>query len=94
VYKNVVITGAHVQEGPSIGAAGDTRGWDVHSGNLLWMFHSAPRSGETGSETWKGADDDSVVPGSQGHIQGFRAVEGRAGREHRRVAGKERPDRL
>jgi quinoprotein glucose dehydrogenase len=56
VYKNVVITGAHVQEGPSIGAAGDTRGWDAHSGKLLWTFHSVPRPGEPGSESWK-ADD-------------------------------------
>ena len=56
VYRNVVITGAHVQEGPSIGSAGDTRGWDVHSGKLLWTFHSVPRPGETGSDTWKGDD--------------------------------------
>src|SRR5689334_13802916 len=52
VYKGVVITGAHVQEGPSIGAAGDTRGWDAHNGKLLWTFHSVPRPGETGSDTW------------------------------------------
>jgi quinoprotein glucose dehydrogenase len=56
VYKNVVITGAHVQEGPSIGAAGDTRGWDAHSGKLLWTFHSVPRPGETGHDTWR--EDD------------------------------------
>ena len=56
VYKNVVITGAHVQEGPSIGAAGDTRGWDVHTGKLLWTFHSIPRPGETGHDTWR--EDD------------------------------------
>src|SRR5581483_2087936 len=56
VYKNVVITGAHVQEGPSVGAAGDTRGWDVHSGKLLWTFHSVPRPGETGHDTWKDED--------------------------------------
>jgi len=56
VYKNVVITGAHVQEGPSIGSAGDTRAWDVHTGKLLWTFHSVPRPGETGSDTWR-ADD-------------------------------------
>ena len=54
VYKNVVITGAHVQEGPSIGAAGDTRGWDAHTGKLLWTFHSIPRPGEFGADTWEG----------------------------------------
>jgi quinoprotein glucose dehydrogenase len=56
VYKNLVITGAHVQEGPSIGSAGDTRAWDVHTGKLAWTFHSVPRPGETGSDTWKGDD--------------------------------------
>jgi quinoprotein glucose dehydrogenase len=53
VYKNVLITGAHVQESPSIGAAGDTRAWDVHTGKLIWTFHSVPRPGEPGSETWE-----------------------------------------
>jgi quinoprotein glucose dehydrogenase len=53
VYKNVVITGAHVQESPSIGAAGDTRAWDVHTGKLVWTFHSVPRPGEPGSDTWE-----------------------------------------
>ena len=56
VYKNVVITGAHVQESPSVGSAGDTRAWDVHTGKLLWQFHSVPRPGETGSDTWQGDD--------------------------------------
>jgi len=56
VYKGLVITGAHVQEGPSIGAAGDTRAWDAHTGKPVWTFHSVPRPGESGSETWKGDD--------------------------------------
>ena len=54
VYKNVLITGAHVQESPSLGSSGDTRAWDVHTGKLLWQFHSIPRPGETGHETWDG----------------------------------------
>jgi len=53
VYKNLVITGAHVQESPSTGSAGDTRAWDIHSGKLIWTFHSVPRPGEPGSETWE-----------------------------------------
>jgi len=32
------------------------RAWDVHTGKLVWQFHSVPRPGETGSDTWK--DDD------------------------------------
>jgi quinoprotein glucose dehydrogenase len=53
VYKDVVITGARVQESPSLGYSGDTRGWDVHTGKLLWQFHSVPRPGETGHDTWQ-----------------------------------------
>jgi quinoprotein glucose dehydrogenase len=56
VYKNVVITGAHVQEGPSVGAAGDTRAWDVRTGKLIWQFHSVPRPGEVGADTWEKDD--------------------------------------
>ena len=53
IFKNLVITGAHVQESPSIGASGDTRAWDIHTGKLVWTFHSVPRQGEPGSETWE-----------------------------------------
>jgi len=54
IYKGLVITGAHTQESPSLGAAGDTRAWDVHTGKLVWDFHSVPQPGETGHETWEG----------------------------------------
>lgn len=54
VYKNLVITGARVQESPSLGASGDTRAWDARTGKLVWQFHSVPRPGETGHDTWNG----------------------------------------
>ena len=53
IYKNVIITGARVQESPSLGPAGDTRGWDAITGKLLWRFHSVPHPGEQGIETWE-----------------------------------------
>ena len=56
VYKNLIIAGARVQEAPSLGYAGDTRAWDVRTGKLVWQFHSVPRPGEPGSETWQGED--------------------------------------
>ena len=31
---------------------GDVRGFDVHSGKLLWTFHTIPAKGEKGYETW------------------------------------------
>jgi len=49
VYKDIVITGAVVQESPSIGPSGDTRGWDPATGKLLWQFHSVPHAGEAGN---------------------------------------------
>jgi quinoprotein glucose dehydrogenase len=49
----VVITGCSNGEGsPTEGAYGDIRGWDAKTGKLLWAFHTVPRAGETGSETW------------------------------------------
>jgi quinoprotein glucose dehydrogenase len=53
VFDNVVITGCSNGEGsPTIGAYGDIRGWDAKTGRLLWTFHTVPRPGEAGSETW------------------------------------------
>jgi glucose dehydrogenase len=53
IYKDIVITGGANEEGePSLGLYGDIRGWDATSGKLLWSFHTVPRAGEPGVETW------------------------------------------
>jgi quinoprotein glucose dehydrogenase len=52
VFGNLVITGSAVQEFPPQGVAGDVRAWDVRTGALVWTFHSVPRDGEPGAETW------------------------------------------
>ncbi len=31
---------------------GDIRAYDVHTGKLRWIFHTVPRPGEPGYETW------------------------------------------
>src|SRR6516225_2760921 len=55
VYKNIVITGGNNgEQSPSTGLYGDIRGWDARSGKLLWSFHTVPRAGEPGVETWEG----------------------------------------
>ena len=55
VYRDIVITGGSNGEGsPSTGLYGDIRGWDARSGKLLWSFHTVPRAGEPGVETWEG----------------------------------------
>jgi quinoprotein glucose dehydrogenase len=51
-YKNLVITGSIVPESPGTGPSGDVRAWDVLTGKLVWTFHSIPRPGEKGHETW------------------------------------------
>jgi len=53
VYRNLIITGSAVQEMPARGPAGDVRAWDVRSGEFVWTFHTVPRPGEFGHDTWK-----------------------------------------
>jgi quinoprotein glucose dehydrogenase len=53
IFDDVVITGCSNGEGsPTTGAYGDIRGWDAKTGKQLWTFHTVPRPGETGTETW------------------------------------------
>ncbi len=55
VYQDLVITGSHIDdETGSKGPAGDVRAWDVRTGKLVWTFHTVPRPGEQGHESWKG----------------------------------------
>ena len=52
VYKNMLFIGANVPEQPATGPPGDTRAYDARTGAKMWEFHSVPRAGETGNETW------------------------------------------
>jgi glucose dehydrogenase len=55
IYRNIIITGGGNGEGsPSFGLYGDIRGWDAYTGKLLWSFHTVPRAGEPGVDTWEG----------------------------------------
>jgi quinoprotein glucose dehydrogenase len=77
IYKNLVITGAGPGEGPGglgggTGPAGDTRAWDIHTGKLVWTFHSVPRPGETGHDTWSG---DSWKQRSGVNVWGYMTVD-------------------
>jgi quinoprotein glucose dehydrogenase len=54
VYKNLIIIGGRTQEAPALGPAGDVRAFDVHTGKLVWTFHSIPREGEKYHDTWAG----------------------------------------
>ena len=53
IYKHLVFTGGHNPDEPgSKGPAGDVRAWDLRTGKLVWTFHTVPRPGEVGNETW------------------------------------------
>ena len=55
IYRDIIITGGSNTEGePAAGLYGDIRGWDARTGKLLWSFHTVPRAGEPGVETWDG----------------------------------------
>lgn len=51
IYKNVLIVGANTGEMP-VGDPGDSRAFDARTGKPLWVFHTVPRPGEVGHETW------------------------------------------
>jgi glucose dehydrogenase len=51
ILKNVLMIGANVNEVP-IGPPGDTRAYDARTGKKLWEFHTVPRPGEVGHDTW------------------------------------------
>jgi quinoprotein glucose dehydrogenase len=52
VFENLVIVGYSASEGPRPGAPGDVRAFDVRTGKQVWRFHTVPRPGEYGNETW------------------------------------------
>lgn len=51
VYEDLLIQGTRV--GEEEGAAlGDVRAYDVRTGAIRWSFHTIPRPGELGNDTW------------------------------------------
>ena len=52
----IVVGAAHAAAGnpqSSPSAIGYVRGFDVKTGKRLWIFHTIPRKGEFGYETWR-----------------------------------------
>ncbi len=62
IYRNFIITGAQGKEDDPDGPAMDVRAWDLHSGKLVWTFHTIPHPGEPGYETWP--KDNWITAGS------------------------------
>ena len=72
MFRHLIITGGRTQENPPKGPAGDVRAWDVHTGKLIWTFHSVPREGEKYNDTWLG---DSWKNRSGVNVWGFITVD-------------------
>jgi quinoprotein glucose dehydrogenase len=55
ICREVVVIGSKVNDVPLAPEMppGDVRGFDVRTGKLQWTFHSIPKEGEFGNETWK-----------------------------------------
>jgi quinoprotein glucose dehydrogenase len=52
IYKDLLIVGTRVSEGPGPSAPGHVRAFDVRTGKLRWVFHTIPQPGEYGYDTW------------------------------------------
>ena len=51
VFENLIILGSATGEG-YMSPPGDIRAYDVLTGRLVWTFHTVPRPGEFGYDTW------------------------------------------
>ena len=58
VVRDVVVVGQSMTDTfvTKEGARGDVRAFDVRTGDLRWVFHTVPRAGEFGTDSW---DDES-----------------------------------
>ena len=56
IYGDLLIMGSRVDEGPDA-APGHIRAYDVRTGKLQWIFHTIPKPGEFGYDTW----EDSIA---------------------------------
>ena len=77
IYKNLIITGAGTGEGPGgsnggTGPAGDTRAFDARTGKLVWTFHTVPRPGEFGYDTW---EENSAKNRSGVNVWGYTSLD-------------------
>ena len=52
IYKDLLILGTRVSEGPGPSAPGHIRAYDVRTGKIRWTFQTIPSPGEFGYDTW------------------------------------------
>lgn len=52
VFRDLLILGTRVSEGPGPAAPGHIRAYDIRTGRQVWIFHTIPHPGEAGYDTW------------------------------------------
>ncbi len=52
LYRDLLILGTRVAEGPGPAAPGHIRAYDVRTGAIRWIFHTIPHPGELGYDSW------------------------------------------
>lgn len=52
IFRDLIIMGSIVGEGPAPAAPGHIRAFDVRTGKRRWIFHTIPHPAEFGHETW------------------------------------------
>ncbi len=52
IYRDLIIMGSRMGEGPAPAAPGHIRAFNVRTGQQAWIFHTIPHPGEPGYETW------------------------------------------
>jgi quinoprotein glucose dehydrogenase len=55
IFEDLIIVGFAVDEGPGASLPGDIRAFDARTGKERWRFHTVPRPGEFGHESWEGS---------------------------------------
>lgn len=52
LFRDLLILGTRVSEGPGPAAPGHIRAYNVRTGKIAWTFRTIPSPGEPGAETW------------------------------------------
>lgn len=55
IFEDIIILGSSIGDGKNNvlpNPPGDIRGFDLHTGELVWTFHVIPHPGEFGFDTW------------------------------------------
>src|SRR5207244_419329 len=57
IAKDTILVGSSMREGATVPTHNNTKGlvraFDARTGKLIWTFHTIPRPGEFGNDTWE-----------------------------------------